>query len=131
VARTSPTHRAGGFVITAEESVSKGIRRIVVSPATPRNSRKPSRRSFTARSIKRARRPNLRFPALSYIQKTSRRSRLPLREKTKSPNLVTELQAKYKSWEKNQQVSAGGSGANAAEAANQLLAAASELAVAS
>lgn len=119
---------AGGFVITSEESVSKGIRRIVGltgDAAKQSQSLASQLRSAVdqARSVSESEIP----AAIATIQKHLAAPGLPLREKRKAQAAVTELQGKYKSWEKTNKAQQGGSGANVAEAATQLLADASEL----
>jgi len=118
---------AQAFVVTAEESVSKGIRRIVAltgEAAAQSQQAALGLRSLTehARSI-----PEQDIPALiTAIQKQLTTPGLPLREKRRAQAAVAELQAKFKAFEKaNRQQ--GGIGVDPVEAASKLLADASDL----
>jgi alanyl-tRNA synthetase len=91
------------FVITAEESVSKGIRRIVAltGPAGKTASEK-------AADLDRAVTQGLSAAekdipqTLSMIQKLLGGEGLPLRAKRRAQTAVADLQSKYKAWEKTQ-----------------------------
>jgi alanyl-tRNA synthetase len=119
---------AGGFVITAEESVSKGIRRIVglTGDAAKQSQAIASQLRSAVDQARSAPEPEIPS-AIAAIQKHLTAPGLPLRAKRMAQAAVTELQTKYKSWEKTNKSQQGGSGAHAAEAATQLLAGASEL----
>ena len=94
------------FVVTAEESVSKGIRRIVAltghaaSAASVRRARAARRRRSTrAQAL-----PECRAAAtlIASFRSSSAAENLPLRAKRRGQAAVAELQAKQKAWEKSQ-----------------------------
>ncbi|MDB5321218.1 MAG: alanine--tRNA ligase, partial [Phycisphaerales bacterium] len=113
---------AGAFVITSEESVSKGIRRIVgvTGDAAKQSQTLASQLRAAVDQARSA--PEFEIPsAIAVVQKHLTAPGLPLREKRKAQAAVAELQAKYKAWEKANKSQQGGSGADVAEAANKLL----------
>jgi alanyl-tRNA synthetase len=118
------------FVITSEESVSKGIRRIVgLTGDAAKQSQALAAQLGGA--VDRARSaPESEIPgAIAGIQKQLAAPGLPLRDKRKAQAAVAELQAKFKTWEKanKSQQGGGGGGAHVGEAANKLLSDAGEL----
>ena len=119
---------AGGFVITAEESVSKGIRRIVGLTGDAAKQSQALASQLRGAVVRARSAPESEIPsAIAAIQKHLAAPGLPLRAKRMAQAAVTELQTKYKAWEKANKSQQGGSGANVAEAATKLLADASEL----
>jgi alanyl-tRNA synthetase len=121
---------ADRFVITAEESVSKGIRRIVaVTGESARQAHEVAQQLRAATESARAL-PEPQFPsAIAAIQKQLATPGLPLREKRNAQSAIAELQTRYKAWEKTNksQQASSGAGANAGEAAGRLLAEAPNL----
>jgi alanyl-tRNA synthetase len=119
---------AQGFVVTAEESVSKGIRRIVaLTGELAKRSQQAAADLHAAIGQARAV-PEVQIPgAVASIQKQLAAPGLPLREKRKAQGAVAELQAKYKAWEKAQLKQGGGGGIDVAEVAGKLLAEAADL----
>jgi alanyl-tRNA synthetase len=118
------TEAAGGFVVTSEESVSKGIRRVVaLTGDAAREARGVERRvEELAEQARRA--PEAELPRLvAELSKALSAPNLPLRARRRGQVAVAELQGKLKAWEKLQR-SAGGSGVDAIAAAAQLLEAA-------
>jgi len=126
---------AEGFVITAEESVSKGIRRIVgLTGAGAADSLKLAGELRSA--VEKARSAvGADIPTgTTAVQKllassTSGGPVLPLRAKRAAQAAVTELQAKFKAFEKQQAKSGGAAGGvDVAAVAGDLLARATDLA---
>ena len=109
------------FVITTEESVSKGIRRIqaltgVAASAAMSKAQELESAFDRARTL-----PEAELPAaLSALQKQLGAEGLPLRARRKGQATITELQTKYKAWEKSQQKSSGAA-IDAAAVAAQLV----------
>jgi alanyl-tRNA synthetase len=119
---------AAAFVITAEESVSKGIRRIVglTGEAARQAQELASQLGSTVEKAKSL--PESEIPtALASIQKSLAAPGLPLRAKRAAQGAVAELQAKYKTWEKANKAQQGGGAADVAETASKLLETASDL----
>jgi alanyl-tRNA synthetase len=96
------------FVITAEESVSKGVRRIVALTGEAAASA-TSQSSQTLAAIDRARSlPEAELPPLlNALQKQLGSEGIPLAVKRRGQASIAELQAKYRAWEKAQQKSGG------------------------
>ncbi|MEZ0267733.1 MAG: DHHA1 domain-containing protein, partial [Phycisphaerae bacterium] len=103
---------AGGFVITAEESVSKGIRRIVGLTGEAALAAGVAARDVEALVAQARSADPSTFPQhVTAIQKQLASSGiLPLRAKRAAQAAVAELQAKHKAWEKQQAKAAGGAG---------------------
>jgi alanyl-tRNA synthetase len=119
---------AGAFAITSEESVSKGIRRIVgVTGDAAKQSQTLASQLRAAVDQARSATESEIPSAIAIVQKHLAAPGLPLREKRKAQAAVAELQAKYKAWEKANKSQQGGSTADVAEAANKLLADAVDL----
>jgi alanyl-tRNA synthetase len=121
------TADVGGFVVTAEESVSKGIRRIVALTGDAareivRRDREADDLIEHARGVQEAGIPAL----LDALQAFLAHGRLSLRAKRRVQAAVAELQAKFKAWEKAQRASGGG-GVDPVAAAAALLSAAQPL----
>ena len=97
-----------GFVITSEESVSKGVRRLVAltGPAASEASNVATQLDAQlgrARSM-----PEPELPqAINALQKQLGAESVPLRAKRRGQAAVAELQAKHKAWEKSQRASSG------------------------
>jgi len=120
------TADVGGFVVAAEESVSKGIRRIVALTGVAardivRHDREVEQHVDRARQASES-----DIPKLIESLQADLAGRLSLRTKRRVQAAVAELQAKYKAWEKSQR-SAGGAGVDAVGAAAALLAEAQPL----
>lgn len=121
---------AQSFAIIAEESVSKGIRRIVALTGEAASAARSSASEIAA-AIAKAQtiEPNQIPPTIATIQKQISAATLPLRAKRKAQASLSDLQSKYKAWEKtskSQQTSEGGT--DVIEAASKLLADAPTLA---
>jgi alanyl-tRNA synthetase len=119
---------AAAFVITAEESVSKGIRRIVgLTGDAARQAQELA--SQLGSAVEKARSlPESEIPAsLAAIQKSLAAPGLPLRAKRAAQAAVAELQAKYKTWEKSNKAQQGGGSVDVAETASKLLDQSTEL----
>jgi alanyl-tRNA synthetase len=95
-----------GFVITSEESVSKGVRRIFGLTGVAASAAMSAARDLQ-QSLDRARSaPESELPqALSALQKQLGSDSLPLSAKRRGHQLISELQAKQKAWEKSQKSS--------------------------
>jgi alanyl-tRNA synthetase len=97
------------FVVTADESVSKGVRRIVAltgeaASAAGSKSRDLEKSLTSAQSL-----PESELPqTINAIQKQLATDTLPLRAKRHVQTAIAELQSKHKAWEKSQK-SAGSS----------------------
>jgi alanyl-tRNA synthetase len=97
-----------GFVITGEESVSKGVRRIVALTGAAASTATAQSREMLA-SIDCARGlPESELPAtLNTLQKQLGGEGISLGAKRRGNAAIAELQGKYRAWEKAQQKSAG------------------------
>src|SRR5262249_51831744 len=109
------------FVITSEESVSKGIRRIVAhtgaaASAATQKAKQLDNEIARAKTIPEAELPQ----ALHNLQKSLGVEGLPLRAKRAGQAVVSELQVKYKTWEKSQK-STGGASIDVASIASGLV----------
>ena len=120
---------AEGFVVTGEESVSKGIRRILALTGEQAKQARQLAAELDAAVKWAAAAAGEALPgAIAAVQKQLSAPGLPLRDKRKAQAAVAELQAKYKAWEKAARAAgAGGGGADAVEAAGRLLEAATDL----
>jgi alanyl-tRNA synthetase len=117
------------FAIIAEESVSKGIRRIVALTGEAASAAGSSANQI-ASAIEEAQTltPDKIPTTIAAIQKQLASLTLPLRAKRKAQAAIGELQAKYKIWEKSNKSQQGGeAGVDVIDAASKLLAAASDL----
>jgi alanyl-tRNA synthetase len=117
-----------GFVITGEESVSKGIRRITAltgfaASAASSVAKQLDDAIAKAKSVTDAKLKD----AIANLQKLLGAENLPLRAKRRGQAAVVELQAKQKAADKAAQKQAGGSNADAVARAGELLAGASQL----
>jgi len=106
-----------GFVITSEESVSKGIRRITALTGLAASAASSAARELDA-AIARARSaPDVDLrDAIANLQKLLAVDNLPLRAKRRGQAAVTELQARQKSAEKAQRKTASDFDARSAAA---------------
>jgi alanyl-tRNA synthetase len=123
------TSEANGFAITSEESVSKGIRRIVA--LTGESARSASAAgSALDQQIERSRRVSeSEIPsAIASIQKLLTNPALPLRAKRRAQAAVAEFQAKHRAWEKSQAKAGGADQLDVATVATQLIENATDLA---
>jgi alanyl-tRNA synthetase len=94
------------FVITAEESVSKGVRRIVAltgaaASAAVNKTKELENELGRTRLLEESQLPQ----ALHALQKQLGTEGLPLQAKRRGQNVISELQKKYKDWEKSQKSS--------------------------
>jgi alanyl-tRNA synthetase len=121
------TEAAGGFVVTAEESVSKGIRRIVALTGDAAREAQGVARKVDQLAEGARKAPDAQLSAhVSELTKALASANLPLRAKRRGQAAVAELQARQKAWEKSQKASAGGGG-DAVAVAGELFAKASPL----
>ncbi|MEO6434845.1 MAG: alanine--tRNA ligase [Tepidisphaeraceae bacterium] len=119
------TGDVGSFVIVAEESVSKGIRRIVAETEVGEIDNNDQRIEQLILESRIA--PETELTSLIHgIQTRLSNDRLSLRAKRRAQAAVTELQAKQKQFDKSQKQSAG-AGVDAIAIAAQLLAEAEAL----
>ncbi len=108
------------FAVTAEESVSKGIRRIVAltgeaASAAGGKARELEKSIESARAISEAELPQ----TINTIQKQLGSETIPLRAKRQAQAAIGELQAKHKAWEKSHKSS--GASIDIASIASDLL----------
>jgi len=115
------TDAAGGFVVTSEESVSKGIRRIVALTGDGARDALAVARQVDE-LVDRARKASEAelSGVIAEIGKALAAPNLPLRAKRRGQSAVAELQAKLKQSQKSQK-SSSGSGVDAAALAGELL----------
>ncbi|HEX4052836.1 MAG TPA: alanine--tRNA ligase [Tepidisphaeraceae bacterium] len=114
------TERIGRFAITAEESVSKGIRRIVAltgDAAMAVESAAAKVDSIIARQI-----PDAELPATIAELQAAVAASLPLRTKRRAQAAIAELQARHRAFEKSSRAQSTGGGVDAVKAAADLLA---------
>jgi alanyl-tRNA synthetase len=96
-----------GFVITSEESVSKGIRRIVALTGLAASAASGVARELDTAIESAKKAPDAQLTqSIATIQKLLGAPNLPLRAKRRGQTAVTELQAKQKAFEKSQKQSA-------------------------
>lgn len=112
----------GAFAITAEESVSKGIRRIVA--VTGPSARQADAAAgeldsaiAAAREIDETELP----PLINSLQKQSGGAGLPLSARRRAQAAIAELQAKHKAWQKSAKASGVGGGIEIAAIGADLL----------
>jgi alanyl-tRNA synthetase len=118
------SEQAGSFVITAEESVSKGIRRIVAHTGDAAKRVQAANDALDALVAKGAKTPDNELSALvQEIQKSLAASPIGLRAKRKAQQAITDLQTRIKAYEKAQKQSAATS-VDVAGIAEKLLSAA-------
>jgi alanyl-tRNA synthetase len=101
------TSEVEAFVITTEESVSKGIRRIVAltgeaASAAGRESDQLLQSFDRARALPESELPH----TIASLQKQLGGEHVPLRTKHKGQSILAELQAKHRAWEKSQRAAA-------------------------
>ncbi len=110
------------FVITSEESVSKGIRRIVALTGAAAASavRRADGLDQSIAQASRISEPELPT-AIADLQKQLSIEGLPLLAKRRGQAAVSELQTKLKQWEKSRKASSVGAGVDALAAAGELL----------
>jgi alanyl-tRNA synthetase len=116
-----------GFVITSEESVSKGIRRITALTGLTASAASSAARDLDAAIAQAKSAPDADLrDAIANLQKLLAVENLPLRAKRRGQAAVTELQARQKSAEKASKKEAGGN-VDALARAGELLAGAEQL----
>jgi alanyl-tRNA synthetase len=108
------------FVVTSEESVSKGIRRIVALTGEAASAAGSTARDLEsslnrAKSVSESELPQ----TINALQKQLGGEGIPLRAKRRAQAAIGELQAKYKAWEKSQK--SGGASLDIASIASGLL----------
>ncbi|HVT87922.1 MAG TPA: alanine--tRNA ligase [Tepidisphaeraceae bacterium] len=111
----------GDFLITAEESVSKGVRRIVALTGDHAKKSLAAERELELAIATAQKMPDEKVPAaIAAIQKHLTVEGLPLRAKRRAKSSIADLHARQKAWEKSQKSSAGASIDIAATAADLL-----------
>jgi alanyl-tRNA synthetase len=119
---------AAAFAITSEESVSKGIRRIVALTGDAARQATAAAADLDSQVAKARALPEPQLPQqLATVQKAAGGSNLPLRARRRAQAAIGELQAKYKTWEKANKVQAAASNVDAVAVAGELLNAAPSL----
>jgi alanyl-tRNA synthetase len=121
---------AGGFVVTAEESVSKGIRRIVALTGDAAKAALGAARNLDAMAEEaHGLRDDQLGPAIATLQKVVAVPGLPLRAKRRGQIAITELQQRQKAFEKSsaKAPAADGAAVDPVAVAGALLAAAPAL----
>jgi alanyl-tRNA synthetase len=109
------------FVITSEESVSKGIRRIVALTGVAASAASASARQIDTELARLRALSESELPqAINALQKQLSADNLPLRAKRRAQAAIAELQSKFKAWEKSQKAST--SNIDIAQVASKLLA---------
>ena len=118
------------FVITSEESVSKGVRRLVALTGLAASAASKSATDLDA-SISKAQaiKNESLAPSIASIQKSLGEQTLPLLAKRRGQAAVLDLQQKQKAFEKSQKQQ--GSGLDAAKTADDLIAASGGLGIVS
>jgi alanyl-tRNA synthetase len=97
------TEEIGNFVITSEESVSKGIRRIVALSGEAATSASEVAAKLDAEIARAHKAPEADLPTLiTALQRNAAVDNVPLRAKRRVQAAVVELQGKLKAWEKRQ-----------------------------
>jgi len=96
------------FVITGEESVSKGVRRLIAFTGLAASAASETAATLSRTLDEAARAPESRLPhVIERVQKQLSSAQLPLLAKRQVQHAVASLQQKYKSWEKANQRSTG------------------------
>jgi alanyl-tRNA synthetase len=119
--------QAKAFVITSEESVSKGIRRIVALTGVAASAAMKTASELEAGVAGAKKSDESKLPqAIAALPKQLAAARLPLTAKRRVQAAISELQSKFKAWEKANK-SAAASGVDIAAAAQKLLTEASTI----
>jgi alanyl-tRNA synthetase len=93
----------GSFVITSEESVSKGVRRIVAHTGVQASACMAKAQALEATLASAKNLPESELPkTIASLQKELGSPELSLRTKRRAQSAIAELQAKHKAWEKSQ-----------------------------
>ena len=122
------TADAGGFVITAEESVSKGIRRLVALTGDGATAVLAQGKSVDALVSEARTRPEAELPAtIASLQKSISAGDLSLRTKRRAQAAIAELQDKLKKWEKANKAQVSGAKLDVGDMSSKLLETASPL----
>ena len=121
------TDETGGFVVLSEESVSKGIRRIVALTGDAAADAQRAARQVDGliEMARRTKEPELPT-VIAELNRSLSASNLPLRARRRGHAALAEAQARLKTFEKAQQ-KAGGGGEDVMTAASKLLAEAHSL----
>jgi alanyl-tRNA synthetase len=119
---------AEAFVITAEESVSKGIRRIVALTGDAARTAREAGKKIDELAARAAKMPDSELQGLIVaINSAVAGGVLPLRAKRRAHAIVGELQARLKAFEKSKAGESGGGKVDAVGISRQLLSAAPPL----
>jgi alanyl-tRNA synthetase len=122
------TSEAGSFVVVGEESVSKGIRRILAHTGAAAEQAADASNQVED-LVKRARQTpeNALLPLVQELQKLLATVEIGIRTRRRAQAAIGELQAKYKAWEKANKAQAAASNVDAVGVAAELLGAAPAL----
>ncbi len=100
--------QAGAFVVMSEESVSKGIRRIVALTGEAALSTSKAARELDTLILRVSAAPDDALPAaISELNAATAGGHLPLRVRRRAQAAVAQLQARHKAFAKSQEKSAG------------------------
>ncbi len=121
------TDQVGRFAITAEESVSKGIRRIVALTGEAATAVESAAIAWIGNIIARQT-SDADLPAVIAQLQSAVAAPLPLRTKRRAQAAIAELQTRLKAVEKSNRAHSTGGGVDAVKAAGDLLAQASPIA---
>jgi alanyl-tRNA synthetase len=101
------TSEVGDFVITLEESISKGVRRIVAHTGEAAKQSLGVEWEVESAATKARATPEAQLPAaINALQKQLATEGLPLRARRRANATIAELQQKHRAWEKSQRSSA-------------------------
>jgi alanyl-tRNA synthetase len=115
------------FAVTSEESVSKGIRRLVALSGSAASAALKVATDVDQAIVQARKMPETDLSkTVNALQKQLGGDTVPLRAKRRGQAAVAELQAKLKAFEKSQK-SSGGTGVDAVAAAGELLASATSV----
>ncbi|CAN5402264.1 alanine--tRNA ligase [soil metagenome] len=93
---------AKSFVITAEEAISKGIRRLVALTGEPGKAASSAGSELDSQIARAEKTADASLPSvISSIQKSLEGDRLPLRAKRRAQTAVAALQSRYKAFQKS------------------------------
>jgi alanyl-tRNA synthetase len=103
----SNTRDIGGFVVTSEESVSKGIRRIVALTGDAARASQQAAKQIEDAVSQATSAPESQLPQITQsLQRELSRDDLPLVSRRRAQQAIAELQDKHRKWLKTQQATA-------------------------
>jgi alanyl-tRNA synthetase len=110
------------FAITAEESVSKGIRRIVALTGEAATAVESAANRLDGIITRARQTADAELPNILTELQTIVASPLPLRAKRRAQSAIAEIQARHRAFEKSARAQSSGGGVDAVKAAAELLA---------